>query len=96
MDTYAFDKFWATVAPLGVQNDQSTIPPHYPTFFTSTQPTYLSSIPRENPFRQFASLWFVTVFPWIDGTNTAVDFWGLDLFHVLFAVVLLCLRPNLS
>jgi hypothetical protein len=61
MDSFAFDKFWATVAPLSMPSNASFVPPHYPTFFTVTQPVHLSTIPRDNMFRQFASLWFITV-----------------------------------
>ena len=61
IDTFAFDKFWATVAPLEISGNSTFVPPHYPTFFTMTQPKYLSTVPRDNIYRQFASLWFITV-----------------------------------
>jgi len=61
MDSFAFDKFWATVAPLEFSANATLVPPHYPTFFTTTQPIYLSTIPRDNIYRQFFSLWFITV-----------------------------------
>ena len=63
MDSVAFDKFWATVAPFRVPGNQSFTPPNYPTFFTMTQPKYLSTVPRDNIYRQFLSLWFITVHP---------------------------------
>jgi hypothetical protein len=61
MDSFAFDKFWATVAPLELSANATLVHPHYPTFFTTTQPIYLSTIPRDNIYRQFFSLWFITV-----------------------------------
>jgi hypothetical protein len=61
MDSVAFDRFWATVAPLSMPSNASFVPPHYPTYFTVTQPIHLSTIPRDNIFRQFVSLWFITV-----------------------------------
>jgi hypothetical protein len=64
MDRFAFDKMWATIAPLEISGDLTFIPPHYPTFFTLTaEPKYLSTIPRDNIFRQFVSLWLITVLP---------------------------------
>ena len=64
MDSFAFDKFWAMVAPFEMPSgSQSFTPPDYPTFFTTTQPKYLSTVPRDNIYRQFLSLWFITVRP---------------------------------
>jgi hypothetical protein len=64
MDSVAFDKFWATVAPFQIPGNQSFTLPNYPTFFTMTQPKYLSTVPRDNIYRQFLSLWFITVHPY--------------------------------
>lgn len=69
MDSFAFDKFWASVAPLQISGNATFVPPDYPTFFTMTQPKYLSTIPRDNIYRQFLSLWFITVCPWIPCLN---------------------------
>ena len=61
MDAVAFDRFYAYIAPLEIASNASFVPPHIPTFFTTMQPKYLSSIPRDNIYRQFVSLWFITV-----------------------------------
>jgi len=85
MDTLAFDKFWATVAPLNVPGNQTFTPPNYPTFFTMTQPKLFSSIPRDNLFRQFASLWFIT---WIFGVITYFLFSSLSYFFIFYKTYL--------
>ena len=72
MDTFAFDKFWATVAPLESSGNSSFVAPHYTTFFNMTQPKFLSTVPRDNVYRQFASLWFITVTP-LPPAQTVVD-----------------------
>lgn len=97
IDTFAFDKFWATVAPLEIAGNSTFIPPQYPTFFTTTQPKYLSTIPRDNIYRQFASLWFITVPPPLKSILlTIVDVWSHFILCIRFIVVLFRIRSNIS
>ena len=97
MDTVAFDKFWATVAPLEIPGNSTFTPPHYPTFFTTTQPKYLSTIPRDNIYRQFASLWFITVR--VAPTHIEliiVDVWSDSILHLRYVILLFCFRSCIS
>lgn len=95
MDTLVFDKFWATVAPLNIPGNTTYTPPQYPTFFTTTQPKYLSSVPRDNIYRQFGSLWFITVSSSVGRTNV-VDIWSHRVLHIFFAFVLFRVRSYVS
>src|SRR5208282_5546404 len=93
MDTFAFDKFWATVAPLEISANSTFIPPHYPTFFTMTQPKYLSIIPRDNIYRLFASFWFIPVPPpFFKPMLMIVDVWSDFILCLRHIVVLFRLR----
>jgi len=76
MDFFAFDKMWATIAPLEMAGNSTFMTPHYPTFFTLTsEPLYLSTIPRDNIYRQFFSLWLITVpFPSTPSYQTVTRF----------------------
>jgi hypothetical protein len=90
MDTYAFDAFWSTVAPFPTFGNE-TMSPHYETFFSFCQPKYLSTIPRDNIYRQFISLWFITV-PCCVGRTNIVDVRRDSVLHFRLLVVLARLR----
>ena len=94
MDTFAFDKFWATVAPLESSGNSSFVAPHYTTFFNMTQPKFLSTVPRDNVYRQFASLWFITVTPLRLLLMVTVDVRSHSLLCVCLVVILFRLWSN--
>jgi Delta7-sterol 5-desaturase len=85
MDTYAFDRFWARVAPLNLYGNDTLLSAHHDTFFSACQPRYLSTVPRDNIYRQFASLWFITV---------SLRLWGLTQW--MFGVILYFVFASLS
>lgn len=93
MDSVAFDKFWATVAPFQIPGNQSFTPPNYPTFFTMTQPKYLSTVPRDNIYRQFLSLWFITVQPYPSSLSTSI---AVTNEQWIFGVILYFVFASLS
>lgn len=88
---------WATVAPLEIPGNSTFIAPYYTTFFTLTsEPRYLSTIPRDNIYRQFFSLWLITVLPTYHCiSNRIVDLWRSNLLYICQFIVLFYFRSHI-